>query len=365
MILRRYVLWLLPILILALLGPAYAGEIEEIEEIEGIEEAEEIEYISLEEAKEIANHNSISLFLASLGIDEAQMNLEQAEAANIMQPSPTMLMQARAGFNLAHQSYLLEQDNLALTVKTDFYNVLRITNLIEIAKEGLESAKRHLDTAEKKFDAGTVTKLDVIQATRSLLNSQADLAQLEHNLELATMRFRQTLGLPLDAALLPENRAFSLEPIQVDLEKDLEFALENREEILQLKVAVDVAKKNIELADNEYTPALNLRQAELNYQTMKAQLEQVKELLTLEIKQNYLAILDAEKRIPVLQKGIEESEELLRLTELMYESDMVVANDLADTQIAVASAKNEMVNAIYDYNLAKARYLYTVARALQ
>lgn len=331
----------------------------------GIVHGEQIQYLQLQEAKAIAYENSTSLYLSFLGKEEAQLNLQQAEAASIMQPSPTMLMQAQAGFDLARQAYLMEKENLALTVKTDFYNVLRLKSLLEIAEEGLESARRHQSTTEKKFSAGTVTQLDVIQATRSVLNSQADLDQLKHNLELAAMRFRQILGLSLDAPVFPENSSFSIEKTEFHLEEDLAFALENREEIRQLEVAVAVAKKNVELSDNDYTPPLNLKQAQLNLKTMEAQLQQVKEFLTLEIKQNYLAIKDAEKRIPVLEKGIEESEELLRLTELLYESDMVVSSDLADTRIAVASAKNELINAIYDYNLAKARYTYAVARALR
>lgn len=327
--------------------------------------AEEIESLSLEEAEQIAYENSITLFLAHLGVEEAGLNLQQAQAASIMQPSPTMTMQAQFGVDLARQKFLMEKDNLALTVKTDFYSVLRLQNLLELTEESLDSTERHLEITEKKLEAGTVTQLDLIQATRNVLNNQANLAQLEHNLELAVMKFRQTLGLPLDANVWPKRSAFEMEIVDIDLEEDLEFALSNREEILQLELAVEVAKKNVELADNTYTPPLNLELAKLNLQMMEAQLQQVKEFLTLEIKQNYLSIKDVEKRRPVLQKGIEESEELLRLTELMYQSNMIVANDLADTQIAVISAKNEMINAIYDYNLAKARYMYAVVRALQ
>ncbi len=333
--------------------------------VAGVGSTTELHHVSLEEAEQIAYENSISLYLARVGVEEAELNYRQAEGAAIMRPSPITSMQAQAGLDLARQKYQMDKDNLALTVKTDFFNVLRLQSLLGIAQEGLESAERHLNVTQRKFELGTVTQLDVIQAARNVLNRQADIVSLEHNLELSEMKFRQTLGLSLNSAVLPERSAFEIEPVNIALEDDLEFALANREEIMQLKLAVAVAEKNVELVDNDYTPVLTLAQAQLNRNKMEAQLQQAKQLLTMEIKQNYLAIKDAEQRIPVLQKGIEEVEEMLRLTELMFDSDMVVANDLADTQIAVASAKNDMVNAIYDYNLATARYTFAVARALR
>lgn len=327
--------------------------------------AMEPQLITLAEAEEIAFENSISLYLASLTVEEANLGKKQAEAAAIMHPSPTMLMQVQAGVDLATQQYLMAKDSLALEVKTDFFNVLRLQNLLEIAEDALKSAGRNLDVTEKRYNAGTVTQLDVIQATRNLLSSQANITQLQHNLELVEMKFRQTLGLALEANILPETTAFEIQTRDIDLEADLEFALANREEISQLEVAVSVAEKSVELADNDYTPEMELEQTKLNLEKMRAQLDQVKQFLTLEIRQNYAAIKEAEQRIPVLEKGVEEAEEMLRLTELMYESHMIVSSDLADVQLAVTSAKNDLINAIYDYQLASSTYSYAAAEALR
>ena len=75
-----------------------------------------------------------------------------------MQPSPVLQLQAQAGLDLARLNYLLAVDRLKLQVQQDFYNVLKMENLVEIATMALESAKRRLDTfTEKKFEVGTVT----------------------------------------------------------------------------------------------------------------------------------------------------------------------------------------------------------------
>ncbi|NLY30021.1 MAG: TolC family protein [Firmicutes bacterium] len=349
---RSWLTWsLVVLLVMALAGAAAAEE-------------KAVQYVTLEEAEQIAMENSVKLKLTKLALEEAQFQYKQAEAAMIMRPSPVVLMQAQAGLDIAQQQYLTALDELALEVRTDYFNALRMQNLLEIAQEGLESARRHEEVAKKKLAAGTATRLDVIKATRNVLSSEAGVSQARHGLELAQMKFRQTLGLDLDAPVLPREIALDVEPQEVDLKKDTEYALANRDEIKQLLLAIEVAEKNVEISDNDYTPVLTLEQAQLNLAKLKLQLEQAKQGLALQIKQSYTAWKEAEERIPVLQKGVEEAAEMLRLSELSYEADMITGNDLQDAQIGVLSAKNDLVNAIYDYNLAKARYFHAVARPL-
>ncbi len=322
-------------------------------------------YLTVKEATSMAEENSLELHLTYLALKEAQLQYKQAEAAMIMRPSPVMLLQAQAGLDMAQQNYLMGKDKLGLTVKTDFYSVLKMENMVAIAAEAVESAKRHLDIAEKKLAVGTVTRLDVIQATRSVLNAQAGLSQAQHGLELSQMKFRQTLGVPLDGLVYAQSYELDYQPFDGDLYADLAFALTNRDEIKQLQIAIDVARKNVELADNDYTPALTLEQASINLAKMETQFNQVRALLELDVRQNYSAIKDAVERIRVLQKGVEEAEEMIRLSELMYEANMITSTDLADARLAVLSAKNDYIAATYDYQLAKAKYDTAVALALR
>ncbi len=330
----------------------------------GLAAADGVRYVALEEAEEIAFENSLSLQLAKLAVAEAEFQYRQAEAAMIMKPSPVLLMQAQGGLDVARQQYLTALDQLALEVRTDFFNALRTQNLLGVAQEGLESAERHEVVAEKKLAVGTATRLDVIRASRSVLSSQSGISQARHGLELAQMKFRQTLGIDLDAPILPQDAVLDVEPVEVDLDEDMAYALANRDEIKQLLLALEVAEKNVEISDNEYTPALTLQQAELNLAKFQRQLAQARQGLALQIKQTHSALRDAEERIPVLQKGVEEATEMLRLSELSYEADMITANDLEDAQLGVLAAKNDLVNAVFDYNLAKTRYFHAVGRSL-
>ena len=173
---RSWLTWSLVVLLMMALAGAVTAE----------ERA--IQYVTLEEAEQIAMENSVKLKLAKLALEEAQFQYKQAEAAMIMRPSPVVLMQAQAGLDIAQQQYLTALDELALEVRTDYFNALRMQNLLEIAQEGLESARRHEEVANKKLAAGTATRLDVIKATRNVLSSEAGVSQARHGLELAEMK---------------------------------------------------------------------------------------------------------------------------------------------------------------------------------
>ena len=75
------------------------------------------------------------------------------------------------------------------------------------------------------------------------------------------------------------------------------------DEIKQLVLAIQVAEKNVEISDNDYTPVLTLEQAKLNLAKLKLQLEQARQGLALQIRQSYTDWKQAEERIPVLRKG--------------------------------------------------------------
>jgi len=325
----------------------------------------EVREVTLEEAQSIAVENSEGLELAGLDVAEARIQLDQAETAQLMEPDPTALMQARAGYELAHLGKIMAQDDLALNVQTGFYQVLQLKDMLDVAEEALASAERQLDETEQKYDAGTATRYDVIQATSHVRGSAADVVQAEHGLELAIMNFLQTLGLDLDDNVRPQQKTFTMEERDIDLEEDVAFALDNREEIIQLETAVEVAEKSVELADNDYTPDLELEMAEIQLQQAKVQLEEAKKLLTLEIHQSYTEISEAEERIPALKKEVEEAEELHRISGKMYEADMITMTELQDSHLAVVAAQNELITAISDYNTAQARHSYTAAEALR
>ena len=94
-------------------------------------------YVSLEDAVALAWENSLSLALSRLNVLEAELNLQQARANNLVQPSPTALLQAERQAEIARRQLLLDQFDLKLEVEEAYYAVLRAQNLVAVLEEAL------------------------------------------------------------------------------------------------------------------------------------------------------------------------------------------------------------------------------------
>ncbi len=82
---------------------------------------------------------------------------------------------------------------------------------------------------------------------------------------------------------------------------------------------------------------------------------QVIDGIILEVKQDYLNMVTAERNILVSQKSIEQAEENLRMNEERYKYQVATATDVLDAVTLLAQARVNYYGALSDFNVAKAR----------
>ena len=254
---------------------------------------------------------------------------------------------------------------MRLEVEEAYYSVLRAQNLVAVLEEALAVTKRQLEIAQEKLATGAGTQSDVLNAASSLAQTEANLAQAQGGFDIALLNFRRVLGIDFAEPVAPQPSEFAYTPYEVNLERDIEAALARRVEILQAQAGVEAAAKQVELFDNDYTPELALNIAKIALQKAQNGLEQAKRGIQLEIRQAHLALEDAARRIPAFAKSVEEAEENFRVATSMYEVDMAPLVQVMGAQAALSSARTDYIHAIFDYNLARARYDRAVARPLE
>jgi len=320
--------------------------------------------LTLEEAFALALERNAQIRQAEADLEEARLVLEETRARHLMQPNPVTLLQAETGYELARRNLILTRSQVRLSVEQAFYGVLRAENLAEVAREGVALAERQLAVAQDRVAAGAAAPVDAIRAESQLSSARAQLLQVEGAVQLALLAFRQTLGVDLDTPIRPASQPVEVEPIPIDLEADLAFALENRVEVLQALAGIEAARTSVELTDNDYTPGLSHERARVGLRKAELALQQVRDGITLEIRQLYQTLLDAERQVEVLEQAVAAAEESLRITEAMYEAGVATDLELLSAQTAFIQAKTNLVNARFDHREAQVRYAHAVARAL-
>lgn len=345
---RRHPLLISVIIVVAFAAPAFAQDGTQGEA--GIGAG-----LTLEKAIEMALSTSASLRSAEIDLQLAQLALKEAETNSLTNPSPTALYQARTNVAIAEKNYELAKYNLKSSVEEAYYAVIRAERTVEVNAEALKLAQEQLALAKLKLETGVVAEIDVMKAASRVATVESNLEAARRNRDLALLKFRQLVGAP-DDAVLSLTEQFDYEPTEIDVDEAVNVALANRVEISRAKATVEMREKELQLATNSYTPKLTQEKARLNLEKAKLDLEQQIADIILEVRQNYAAIKDAESRIKLLEMTLREAEENLRITQLKLEAEMATNLDVMDAQATVTETKTNLINALFDYNVAKARF---------
>ena len=300
---------------------------------------------------------------------------------------------AKLGVKVADLGVIDTQQQIKLNATTGYYSILQTRNLVNLNEESLDRLTEHLKNVEAQYNAGTVAKTDVLRSEVEKADAEQNLIIAKNSYELAISNLNNIISLPLDTELIVKDE-LKYQKYDKTLEDCITVALNNRPDLAQAKASVDIAKTNIKIAEsgNKLTVAAtasekwndsdfpgtenntwaigisanyNLFDAGLTKAQVKGagseltkateQLRQAKDGVQLEVRQAYLNMLEAEKRIDTSKVAVTKGEEDYKIAQVRYSAGVGTNLDVIDSQVALTSAKTDYVQALYDYNTSRAK----------
>jgi len=283
-------------------------------------------------------------------------------------------------------------------VKIAYFDILRAQRILETARQSVEMLEAHRNTAENYFKVGMIPKNDLLHAEVELANGKQTLIKAQNAVELAKSRLNTLLKRRIFEPVAVVD-ILTYKPMKQSLEECLSVAQQNRPELKISELKTKQAGKLVWVAQSEFFPALNLvgnytrfgDEASVSgspYQDMESwyvmavaswnfwewgktkfrvdasrarenqAISSAKELndqITLEIKNAYLLLQEAEHQITVSEKVIEQAEENFRISEERYKERVATTTEVLDAQTLLTRAKSQYANALGDYNINYAR----------
>jgi outer membrane protein TolC len=279
-------------------------------------------------------------------------------------------------------------------VKEAYYSILKAQKLLEVAKQSVERLNAHVDMARSFYEVGIIPLNDVLYSEVELANGQRELIRAENGVERIKSRFnvilRRDINTPVEVEDILAYRAFDR-----SLESCLGEAMAKRMEIRIQELRLEQAKAFMRVMASEYYPAVNLvgsygrygEDTSLNGSSYKdseswsvmavanwnfwewgrtknrvefgrQRERQAKDLLigmqdrvTLELKDAYLSLREAEKQVDVAKRAIAQAEENYRITEERYREQVSTSTDVLDALTLLTRAKSDYTNALGDYHI--------------
>lgn len=170
-----------------------------------------------------------------------------------------MLSSSNAQYNKSIQ-------DLFLAVQKAYYNLYSAQANEEAAKLNLETSRIDFDAAQKRFNAGVVARLDVVQAQADYDNAAYEMVTAKNNVKTAKASLAQVLGFAADTEIkiMPPSKELPIGPTDAQATLLIDKAMQKRPDIASSREILASKEAAIKAANSELFPTLSA-DADLEY----------------------------------------------------------------------------------------------------
>jgi len=301
--------------------------------------------------------------------------------------------QAKLDLKVADLDIDVAKQQLKGNVVTDYFTVLEYRNEVEVDQKTVDNYLDHLNVVNAKYEFGIVAKTDVLSSQVDLAKAQDTLIKAQNNHNNAVATLNNAIGLSHGTELqLKDN--FKYEKYSLTLEQCLAYAEVHRPEIAQYEAKVASAHYDEKIARSRYLPKVDLtaeedwndsripglnnnnwmlklttslnvfdsgltnskvKQAQHSVDMVGDKAAKQRDSILLDVRQYYLSMYEAEKRIDTNQVSVNQAQENLTIQKVRYDVGVGTNIDLLDAVLSLNSAQKDYIQALYDYNTNKAK----------
>lgn len=308
----------------------------------------------------------------------------------------------------ARLDYNRSRNQVVLDAKNAYFDVLRAKAFVDVADQALKNAQDQQTTAEANLRAGTGTRFDVLRAQTSVANAQQNLIAAKNRVNLTTATLNNVLGLDQNTPTETVDTQEETTPADTNFTALVGEAYGKRPEILQSDANIRAAEKGVQLAQRSVLPSLGVgfnfqyqpdaggfapkttsyatvatvsmpifdqglsrartQQARADVNTQRLNKQVTQDTIALDVRQQYLALVEAQDRLNVTTAALVQAQEQYRLAQVRFRAGVTAVPgaspllEISDAQAALTQALSNQVNAQYDLQNSKARLDRAVGR---
>jgi outer membrane protein TolC len=291
-----------------------------------------------------------------------------------------------------------------LATRLAYYDVLLAAQQITVHEASVNLLQKELEDQQRRYNAGTVPHFNVLRAEVAVANERPALIQARNNYRISKNNLSNLLGYNLPREIwedVPLNLTDSLDaaPYQVDLPAAIQQALSRRTELVALRKTAELQRLNVVNARAGYKPTVQVFagynwfnaqftepveldhdihgwnagaqlswdifdgmlshgkvvQARAFYDKAKTDVVDTGRRIELEVRTDYSQFIEAREVLDSQQKVQEEADEALREASARADAGTGTQLDVLDAQTSLTQARTTEIQALHDYDTARAR----------
>ena len=291
-----------------------------------------------------------------------------------------------------------------LATRVAYYDTLLAAQQIPVNEASVNLLGKELDDQQRRYDAGTVPRFNVLRAEVSVANARPALIRSRNEYRIAKNNLSNLLGynLPRDVwedIPLQLTDALAAEPYQVDLPSAIAQALEKRTELGALRKARQLQDENIINARAGYQPTLQafagygwrsvqftkpvildhqingwqagaqlswdifdgfltkgkVMQARAQRERAGTELDDTSRQVELQVRTAYSTFIEAREVLDSQLKVQEQADEALRLARARADAGTGTQLDVLSAETQLTQSRTTQIVALHDYSVARAK----------
>ncbi|KAF0176847.1 MAG: Outer membrane efflux protein [Limisphaerales bacterium] len=300
---------------------------------------------------------------------------------------------------LQHQTVLADT---VLAVRVNYDDALLAVQQIVVQEASIELLKKELQDNQRRFEAGTVPRFNVLRAEVELANARPKLIRARNALRIAKNNLANLLGYDVPRTVVEDiplqlSGKLEADPTPIELPIALAKALEQRTELAALRKAERLRQEAITNAEAGRKPSAQIYagvgskssrfsqhltrdisgwdvgwQASWNifdgwlvkgkvaeaaalHRKSQEELDDFSRRIELDVRTSYSNFIEAKEVLESQKKVQEQAEEALRLANARTEAGTGTQLDVLNAQTALTEARTTQILALRDYSVARAR----------
>lgn len=305
---------------------------------------------------------------------------------------------ADKGIEIYQEQKSLAESEVLFNVQKAYWQVASVSEKITLATTFKALLESLLTQLTNSFDAGMIYKNDILRVQVQLNEAELNLSKAKDGLIMAKLNLSQTIGMPGNTDIvLADSVVGTFNPLVDDYYLT---AAENRPEIRLLKKAVEAQQLQEKLLKADFKPTVGLlasgfaslgpkmnfengnnvlssylglvsvsipildwgqkagkvKEQSFKISAQQMQIQETRELISLEAQNAYLQLNQAARRIDLSQVSVQQANENLRLNYDRFSAGTVTGQDVLEAQTLWQQANSNVIDAKVEYKISEAAY---------
>ncbi len=293
-------------------------------------------------------------------------------------------------------------NDVIFNVKDSYYYLITAIEKRRVMEDTVEQFEQTYTQAKAFYDVGMKPKIDVTIAQTNLADATAKLISAKNNVDIATVKLNNAMGLPFIASYSIEEK-LPFEELDTNMNELIEVANNSRPTLKSAIINVKMADQQLRLSNKVFFPSLEfqgnisaggrqggdtvnwydfggyltfptinpflvknqINEMKFNLQKQKEQAQTTVNDVYFEIQKTWAQLHDAQERVPVAMLSMKQSHENYELAKGRYHVGESDAIELKDAQVQYQNSQLAYYTTLYEYNSAKAMLEKAVGQTLK